>query len=157
MVEIDAESAVFEIASTETVSASYDLAFYRIDDTVPTPQIVDCGGPMSVTSIGTTESFDIRDIEDNQYFFINDLPEGAYQLTINLSAVAGNPETSGITISTNNQSNDHRTENTILVHESMESVSSTEVEFIHSQTGDLLLRFSQPSSEQTIEFTLELL
>ena len=156
VVEVDAESNVFEVALSEDETGSYDLAFYSIDDSIPTPEIVGCG-PMSVTSIGTTESFNIRDIEDNQYFFLNGLPVGAYRLTLSASAVAGDPETSGITVSINNESNDHRTERSILVHESIDAVSSTDVEFSQSQTGDLLLRFSQPPSEQTIEFTLELL
>ena len=155
VVEVDAESDVFEVTTTSDGSTFYRLAFYSIDDEIPTPEIVNCI-TTSTTSIGTTESFDIRDINDNQYYFVNDLPAGAYRLTLSTSAVAGNPETSGITVSINNESNDLRTERTILVHQSIEPVSSAEVEFAQAQAGDLLLRFSQPPSEQTIEFTLEL-
>ena len=154
VVEVDAESDVFEVTSTLEELESYDLAFYSINDRIPTPEIVNCFST-SVTSIGTTESFNIRDTEDNQFYFVNELPAGAYRLTLSASAVAGDPDNSGITVSVNNESNDLRTERAILFHQSTNSVSSTDVDFAQAQTGNLLLRFSQPPSEQTIEFTVE--
>jgi len=132
----------------------HKLVFYRTDDAIPTPQIINCVFE-AVTSVGTTEAFSVRDYEENYYYLIDSLPTGDYRMSISLAPRVEEQEVSGISVSLNKESNDHRTERTILTHESNEPFSTANVDFSHAETGSLLLRFSKSSGEQNVEFTVE--
>lgn len=154
IVEIDDESNVFKVASETSPSQFYKLVFYRINDAIPTPQIINCVFE-AVTSVGTTEVFSAGDYEQSHYYLIDSLSSGDYRISISLSRGVEELEMLGISISVNNDSNDHRTERTIFSHESNESFSTANVDFSHAETGSLLLRFSKSSGEQNVEFTVE--
>ena len=151
-VTIDSALTILRVSFGEVADFNYQLAFYPLNATIPTPALVACDA-RKFTSLGTTETISFDRFDDNEYLFI-DLAAGEYSLRIDAMTAAGNPDSSDIQVSINTEAGDHRDELILTNVGGVGGFATADVTFRREQDAITMIRFSNVILEQTIDVTI---
>jgi len=151
-VTIDSAATILRVSVGDVDNLSYQLAFYPLTATIPTPALVSCNTRL-FTSVGTTETTSLNRFRDNEYLFI-DLAAGEYSLSINAMTAAGTADPSDLVVSINTEAGDHRDELILTNVSGVGGFATANATFQREENGITMIRFSNPRLEQTIEVTI---
>ncbi len=151
-ITIDSAATILRVSFGEVVDYNYQLAFYPLNATIPTPALVSCNF-RQFTSPGTTETISFDRFDDNEYLFI-DLAAGEYSLRIDAITANGTDNPSDLQVSINTEAGDHRDELILTNVSGVGGFATADVTFRREQDAITMIRFSNAILEQTIEVTI---